>query len=194
MFNLPPCVVFHHGNLVDTGDELSFTSLMSPDDSILRFIAAWTSDRPEKPRPTELTRIALNMQTASVTSRMVMSQGDEFPRFDPRLVGRPARYLYTMQNGEGYALQSLHRLDVESGTSQHIQAGAGYAFEETIFVPRGDGTREDHGWLLHQGYSAERDETFLDVRDAATLERAARIWTGQHFPLGLHGNFYDELR
>lgn len=190
VFDLPPCVVFHHGNLVETDNELAFTSLMSPDDSVLRFIAAWTTDRPEKPRPTELTRIALNMRNGSVASRTVLSHGDEFPRFDTRLIGQPARYLYTTQNGEGYALQSIHRHDLQSGASLHVAAGAGYAFEETIFVPRDGATGEDQGWLLHQGYSAERDETLLDVRDAATLERAARIWTGQHFPLGLHGNFY----
>jgi hypothetical protein len=29
------------------------------------------------------------------------------------------------------------------------------------------------------------------VRDADTLEFAARVWAnGQHLPLGLHGNFY----
>jgi hypothetical protein len=37
-----------------------------------------------------------------------------------------------------------------------------------------------------------RDETCLDIRDAATLEQATRVWTGQHFPVGFHRNFnYD---
>ena len=45
-------------------------------------------------------------------------------------------------------------------------------------------------WLLAQGYDAGRDETFLELRDAGTLDFTARIWTGQHVPLGFHGNFY----
>jgi len=61
-----------------------------------------------------------------------------------------------------------------------------------VFVPRPGKTAEGEGWLLHQGYSADRNETYLDIRDASTLDLAARVWTGQHFPIGLHGNFYLE--
>jgi carotenoid cleavage dioxygenase-like enzyme len=49
--------------------------------------------------------------------------------------------------------------------------------------------REDRGWLLMQGYDAARDENYLEVGDAEPLDLAARVWTGQHFPLGFHGNF-----
>jgi len=56
-------------------------------------------------------------------------------------------------------------------------------------VPHPGQQREDRGWLLMQGYEATRDEHYLEVRDAATLEVVARVWTGQHFPLGFHINF-----
>jgi hypothetical protein len=46
-----------------------------------------------------------------------------------------------------------------------------------------------HSWLLMQGYDAAHDENYLEVRDAETLDVTSRIWTGQHLPLGFHGNF-----
>jgi len=60
-----------------------------------------------------------------------------------------------------------------------------------VFVPHPGQTAEDRGWVLVQGYDARRDETFLEIRDAGTLGFEARVWTGQHFPLGFHGNFHE---
>ena len=65
----------------------------------------------------------------------------------------------------------------------------GRAYGESVFVPREGSRQEDDGWLLAQGYDAVRDENFLEIRDAASLELAARAWTTTHFPLGFHGNF-----
>ena len=56
-------------------------------------------------------------------------------------------------------------------------------------MPRSGADAEDQGWLLLQGYDAKRDENYVEVLDAATLDFAGRAWTGQHFPLGFHGNF-----
>jgi all-trans-8'-apo-beta-carotenal 15,15'-oxygenase len=86
----------------------------------------------------------------------------------------------------------LIRHDFASGKADRMDAEPGHALEEAVFVPKPGTMAEGEGWLMHQGYSAVRNETYLDIRDAATLESAARIWTGQHFPLGLHGNFYFE--
>jgi all-trans-8'-apo-beta-carotenal 15,15'-oxygenase len=87
-------------------------------------------------------------------------------------------------------LQTLVRYDFAAKTTQHVDAGTGHAFEEAVFAAKPGKSDEDEGWLLHQGYSAVRNETYLDIRDAATLDRTARVWTGQHFPIGFHGNFY----
>jgi all-trans-8'-apo-beta-carotenal 15,15'-oxygenase len=89
-------------------------------------------------------------------------------------------------------MRALFRHDLPAGRSDQVNAEAGHAMEEAVFVPRPGSVAEADGWLLHQGYSAPRNETFLDIRDAASLERAARVWTDRHFPLGLHGNFYSD--
>ena len=70
------------------------------------------------------------------------------------------------------------------------EAGPGRVLGEAVFAPQPGQEEEDHGWLLMQGYDARRDESFLEVRDAGELNFVARVWTGHHFPLGFHGNFY----
>ncbi len=188
----PAAMVFHHGNLVENGDTLTIDSVMTPDDSILRYIAAWSTDNPPPPKPAELTRLTIDLNRRQVIGRSVFGEGQEFPRFDTRMSGRPARYLYTLETGERFSLQSLIRHDLAANTSRRVEAGKGHVFEEAVFAPKAGKSGEDEGWILHQGYSAVRNETFLDIRDAATLERAARVWTGQHFPVGFHGNFYAD--
>ncbi len=188
----PASMVFHHGNLVENGDSLTVDSVLTPDDSILRFIAAWSTDNPPLPKPSELTRLTLDLGQRRVISRSVFGESQEFPRFDTRMSGKSARYLYTLETGEHFSLQSLIRHDLAANTSKRVEAGQGHVFEEAVFVPKPGNSGEDEGWILHQGYSAIRNETFLDIRDAATLDRLGRIWTGQHFPVGFHGNFYHD--
>ena len=186
----PACMVFHHGNLAEAGDSITLDSLMSPDDSILRYISAWSAEKPTRPRPTQLTRLSLDLGQRHVTGRSVLGEALEYPRFDSRMSGKAARHLYTLADEEDYAMRALVRHDFANGTTHRVDAGQGHALEEAVFVPRPGKTAEGEGWLLHQGYSADRNETYLDIRDASTLDLAARVWTGQHLPIGLHGNFY----
>ena len=188
----PAAMVFHHGNLAEDGNILTIDTILTPDDSILRFIAAWSTDHPPPPKPAELTRFTVDLGLRQVTGRSILAEGQEFPRFDTRMSGASSRYLYALEMGERFSLQSLIRHDLAANTTRRVDAGRGHVFEEAVFVPRPGKTQEDEGWILHQGYSAPRNETFLDIRDAATLDRAARVWTGQHFPVGFHGNFYTD--
>ena len=82
------------------------------------------------------------------------------------------------------------RHDLQGGADLRIEAGETRAFGEPVFVPHPGRREEDRGWVLAQGYDARRDETFLEIRDAGTMDFQARVWTGQHVPLGFHGNFY----
>jgi all-trans-8'-apo-beta-carotenal 15,15'-oxygenase len=186
----PACMVFHHGNLSESEDMITTDSLLSPDDSILRYIAAWSTHRAVKPQPNHLTRLSIDVRQRRIVDRQVLGEAQEFPRFDARMSGRAVRYLHTLGNEDNFAMRSLFRHDFVAGRTTRVDAEPGHAFGEAVFVPRPGQMVEGDGWLLHQGYSAPRNETYLDIRDAATLERIARVWTGQHFPLGLHGNFY----
>jgi all-trans-8'-apo-beta-carotenal 15,15'-oxygenase len=185
----PACMVFHHGNLAETNGIITTDSLLTPDDSILRYISEFSTGHAIKPRPTQLTRLTVDVAERRITKRQVLGEAQEYPRFDTRMNGRNVRFLFTLGNEEMFAMRTLFRHDLVTGKTNRMDAEPGHALEEAIFVPK-PGKGMEEGWLLHQGFSAPRNETYLDIRDAATLEQAARVWTGRHLPLGLHGNFY----
>jgi all-trans-8'-apo-beta-carotenal 15,15'-oxygenase len=70
-------------------------------------------------------------------------------------------------------MRALFRHDLVSGTVNRMDAEPGHALEEAIFVPKPGKVAEEEGWLLHQRFSAARNESYLDIRDAATLEQEA---------------------
>ena len=185
-------MVFHHGNAFEHQGKLVVDSILYPDDTILQTLYAWSKDRLPTPTPARLTRLALDPTAGKVESRTGLATGPEFPRFDTRRSGEDARYLSLLESSlqeDWGAFNTLTRYDLKQGTSQRVEAGKNRVLGEAVFVPHPGQDRKDRGWLLLQGYDAERDESYLDVRDADTLDMAARVWTGQHFPLGFHGNF-----
>ncbi|MEK6288195.1 MAG: carotenoid oxygenase family protein [Acidobacteriota bacterium] len=187
----PPGMVFHNGNAYEQDGKLVIDSILSADDSVMKAVASW--DQTARPSPNHLTRIVIDPATGSVTSRTELETEVELPRFDERRRGTNARYLYTVAWGkETGRADTLAKHDLHRGNAQRAPLGKGRTYGEPVFVPHPGQNSEERGWLLAQGYDGERDETFLEIRDAGTLEVEARIWTGQHFPLGFHGNFYAD--
>jgi all-trans-8'-apo-beta-carotenal 15,15'-oxygenase len=191
IFEQPAGMVYHHGNLTEMNNVLTFHSLMSPDGSVLTLLDSWSEERWPKLRRNHLTEFSLDLGSLEVTRR-VIARGNEFPRFDTRRVGTGSRYLYAIHEDllDPFSFPEVVRFDLGTGGEQRVASGRGRTLGEGVFVPRPGKTEESEGWLLNQGYDAERDETFLEIRDAGTLELEARIWTGTHLPTGFHGNFY----
>ena len=188
----PPSMVFHNGNAYEENGDLVVDTFLSPDGGVLELLHAFAKDRVLEVAPPQLTRLRIDLEGRKVRSREVLASEEEFPRFDIRRTGTAARYLYTMASDavvDPYVAHTLVRRDLIDGTTRRVEAEAGRALGETVFVARPGGEDEDDGWLLLQGYDAGRDENFLEIRDAGTLDLAARAWTGIHFPLGFHGNF-----
>lgn len=192
---LPPSVVFHNGNAFERDGKILLDTLLYPDDTILEALNDWQNDRLEYAAPPVLTRLTIDPVRGEVAGRTELGGDCEFPRFDIRRSGEDARYLYTVQasseESPGVDPYGSHivRHDLHRGEHQRIFAGRGRALGEAVFVERPGAEAEDDGWLLYQGYDVERDENYLEIRDAGTLEFEARVWTGIHYPLGFHGNF-----
>jgi carotenoid cleavage dioxygenase-like enzyme len=194
---LPPNIIFHHGNAYETADgKIVFESILGNDNEILELLRDWKTD---KVRHTfnnssqTLTRITIDLNKRAVVGKSDLVNDVEFPRFDSRLVGQKSRFLYLAERGydENAAIM---RFDLQKGTTQKANAGKMRTFGEPVFVPKTGGVNEERGWILAQGYDAARNETFLEIRDAQTLEFEARVWAaGQHLPLGFHGNFYTTI-
>ncbi len=189
----PAGMVFHNGNAFEQDGKLVIDSILSPDDSVMKTVASWEDYQPGKASPNHLTRLVIDPATGAVTSQAELEAQVEFPRFDERRIGADARYLYTIGWGKETAgADTLVKHDLRQGERQRAQIGKARTYGEPVFAPHPGQDSEDRGWLLAQGYDGERDESFLEIRDAGTMEVEARVWTGQHFPLGFHGNFYAD--
>jgi len=184
----PPSMVFHNGNAFENDGKIEMVSLISPDGSILRQLHAFAEDRIPKVAPTAVQAITIDPRTQTI-QRSTLGHDEEFPRFDERLLGKRARYLYTLGGDQHrpFLQPNLVRRDLEGGQTLTVDNGPTHTLEEAVFVPTGED--EAQGWLLNRGFDGERNETYLDIREAASLERVARVWTGTHHPLGFHGNY-----
>ncbi|MEM7198925.1 MAG: carotenoid oxygenase family protein [Planctomycetota bacterium] len=189
-------MVFHHGNARLDSDQLILDSLLSPSGDVLKFLHAWAADKMPRGQPVQATRLTIDLAKGELASRDVFAEQEEFPRFDERHTGTEARYLYAAgqpPKDDGMAFQALVRHDRREGTDEARRVAAHQTVAEPVFVPRNADAAEGDGWLLQLGYDGRRDQTFLDVVDAGTLDRAARVWTGTHIPLGFHGTFAPDL-
>jgi all-trans-8'-apo-beta-carotenal 15,15'-oxygenase len=191
--DLPASMVFHHGNAFERDGKLVLDSVFIPDGEVLDALSSVETRDAVPSSPSRLTRVIVDLATGVVESRTDLDTGLEFPRFDERRAGSDARFLYTLGDNDDpdYRLLStrLNRHDLHARKTARVEAGKGRAFGEPVFVPRPGPRSEENGWLLLQGFDANRDRNFLEIRDAATLELEARVWTPIHFPLGFHGNF-----
>jgi all-trans-8'-apo-beta-carotenal 15,15'-oxygenase len=192
VFEQPPGMVYHHGNLAETGDLLSFHSLIYPNGSVLKLFDSWSEDQWPRLRRNHLTQFSLDLSSRQVTRR-ALAEGDEFPRFDTRRIGTKTRYLYAVHEDPAdlFSYPEIIRYDLLTNLQHRVRSGMKRTLGEAVFEPRPGKTGETEGWLLNQGYDADVDQTFLEIRDAETLELETRVWTGEHLPLGFHGNFYS---
>lgn len=190
---MPAHLVFHHGNAFETADgKIVFETVTATDRRLLDVLANFKLDQHIAFEPQKLEQITVDLTKRAVTSRSEIGADIEFPGFDRRFVGRKTRFLTAVErNYEENA--AIVRFDLQNGTRRKFRAGRNRTFGEAVFAPKTfSDANESSGYLLVQGYDRARNETFLEIRDAATLDFAARLWAGgQHFPLGFHGNFYQ---
>lgn len=193
---LPSQIVFHYGNAFETGDgKIIFQTIWGKDGQLLQALDNWKreqfNDASLKNLLSQtLQTVAVDLKNKTLVGTNDLAQKVEFPRFDSRLTGQKSRFLYTTESGY-HENAAIVRVDLQSGKTMKVNAGNTRTYGEPVFVPTTSAVNEERGFLLTQGYDSNKNESFMEIRDAQTLEFAARIWAaGQHFPLGFHGNFY----
>jgi all-trans-8'-apo-beta-carotenal 15,15'-oxygenase len=92
-------------------------------------------------------------------------------------------------------LQSIIKLDRETGAQQLWTAAPTGYVNEPVFVPRPGSTQEDDGWLLAMIYDGAKDRSAVVILDAADLNKGAvaTLWLTHHIPYGLHGSWTDSV-
>jgi all-trans-8'-apo-beta-carotenal 15,15'-oxygenase len=190
--------VFHHANAFEADGKISIDSIC---------YATFPEVEPDKDfrdinfdtlTPGQLWRFELDLHNNRVSSKLLEPRCCEFPTINPANVGLPYRYAYigAAQTLAGNApLQSILKLDLETGNQQLWTAAPTGYVNEPIFVPRPNGLQEDDGWLIAMTYDGERDRSNVVILDAADLTKGAiaTLHLTHHIPYGLHGSWTDNV-
>lgn len=191
---MPSEIAFHYGNAYESGNgKIVFEMVSGNSRAILDWLRNWRRDQFAHPDATYLTQglkqVTVDLSARKILSRVELAPSVEFPRYDLRLTGQEARYLFSTEKVNS-ANAAIVRIDLKTGKLQKIAAGSSRTYGESVFAPGSESGGEEDGWIFTQGYDGDRNETFLEIRDAQTLEFQSRIWAnGQHFSLGFHGNY-----
>ncbi len=189
---LPAHLVFHHACAVEEGDELVIHAMLAKDGSLLETIANWQAPAATGVALPGLFEIRVNTRERRLVGLRELVAAVDFPVINPRTLGGRTRFVYAASMGTGadpFAFTGVVKVDLTTGRQLRYRLNPAQQCGEPLFVPAAGATEEDQGHLLVQGYDELRDESFLDVLDATGLQRQARVWCGQYFPLGFHGTF-----
>lgn len=194
-FTLPAGFVFHIGNACEDLGVVRLDCIRSPD--------AWVATTALKDlmrgqyaekEHAAVALLELNLATGKAAQRLLPLVA-EFPRVDPRVVGRAYRQVFTaarIDAGDRPGFDAVMRLDVVTGAQELYRYGRDVMVEEHIFVPRPGGKgHEGEGWLMGTALDLARRQMLLSVFDAQHLADGplAQARMDRVMPLGLHAIF-----
>ncbi|GCL61381.1 carotenoid oxygenase family protein [Pseudaquabacterium pictum] len=194
-FELPAGFVFHLGNAwEDAAGVITLDYIRSP--------SAWHANEGlkllmrgvhEERDVATITLLRLDTRSGRAHQTLLPLVA-EFPRVDPRVVGRRHRQLFVAARqapGDRPGWDAVQRLDLDSGRTDSYRYGPGVMVEEHVFVPRPGSTREGDGWLLGTALDLAKQQMLCSVFDARNLAAGplAQGTLDRPMPLGLHAIF-----
>lgn len=195
-FELPTGFVFHLGNAWEDRQArtLHFDFARFADPSIaqqeLRLLM-----RGEKVAgaPPELAAAELDLDSGRATQKLLPYTAD-FPRIDPRRVGRRHRDLFCAVRSHANAapwFDGVIRVDTDTGSADRFIYPEGHLVEEHVFVPAPRSKAEGQGWLVGTALDWRRRTMVFSVFDAQRLSEGplAQASMPRVMPLGLHATF-----
>jgi carotenoid cleavage dioxygenase len=196
-FETPATAFFHIGNAWEDGDTVR-VQLMKVDDfqGLMGDVYDAMQRRPvDDPVHTGPVEIVADLRRGQTSLRTLSQETAEFPRVDPRHVGRRTRSMFIATRtpsmpAQLFGLNAVARIDTESGRLQRFDYGAELLAEEHVFVPRA-GAPEGNGWLVGTAWNRVTRRTVLSVFDAGAIDAGPIAQAGLPYglPLGLHGTF-----
>lgn len=193
---LPAGFLFHTGNAwEDRQGVIRLDYIRSKDDSAINrsFRALMRGDFEGEPAQA-VALVELDTRTGRARQTLLAHHA-EFPRIDPRFVGRRHRELFMAErlavtNRPGF--DSVVRLDIDTGKVDRYRYGTDVMVEEHVFIPaRTASAREGDGWLVGTALDLRSRHTLLSVFDARRLAQGplAQGSMERAVPLGFHGTF-----
>ncbi len=186
-FEIDPCYIFHPMNTFDDGDRVVFDAVRHPK------MFATELNGPDEGRPT-LDRWTFDLSNGKVVEERLDDRGQEFPRHDERLIGKPYRYGYTLAAAPGLVAQGILKHDIHGGTKVEHDFGPGTHAAEPVFVPASDDAAEDDGYVMTFVYDEKTDRSDLVILHAQDFagDPVASVHLPQRVPYGFHGNWVPD--
>lgn len=186
-FPIDTCFVSHVLNAFDQGDQVVLRAVVSHPYYLTGMA---------RPQAASLSMHEWRIDPVAkrVSSACIADSPGEFPRLDERVTGRAHRYGYAteivLRHG-WLACGGLFKYDFARGSVEHHRFGDHEAASEAQFVPAGEGSAEDEGWLLCFVYDARIDRSRLVVLDAQRFSgsEVASIELPHRVPYGAHGTW-----
>jgi len=161
---------------------------------------------PRKPQGMQVAQlqVARLQMGGTGTGRRTLTAlpGDvEFPRIDPRRIGvsGPGRARWLLSGAawkdwpsrQQPLLHGVQLTDLHTGRIQRHDYGEHAIAEEHILVPKPGRQGELDAWVLGTIFDAKRQQTVLNLLDAAHIDAGpvAQAVLPDVLPLGFHGNF-----
>ncbi len=183
-----PCYVFHPMNSYEDSDGRVVMD-------VCRHPKMFATDAhgPNEGPPT-FDRWIIDPKGGPVKEERIDDAGQEFPRHDERLIGKPYRYGYTASVGGDFVSGQLRKHDLHKRTTEARVEREGRSFLEPVFVPRSEDAAEDDGWILAYVYDRERNGSEVLILNASdfTGEPEAVITLPERVPFGFHGNWVPD--
>jgi carotenoid cleavage dioxygenase len=195
-FETDACYVFHPMNAYVEADHLvldvaRFARLLFMNDSPTGNAQDFGKDSPR------LHRFCLPLQGGAVKSTPCDDRPGEFPRIDERRLGEKHRFGYVAAAGDATPLgaapvfTAVTKYDLERGSNEVRQFGAGNGVGEPLFIPRHATAAEDDGYVVVLGYNQNANRSDFYVLDARDIggEPIAVVHLPHRIPYGFHGNW-----
>ena len=145
--------------------------------------------------PPQLTKWELNTKSGQATSTRLDDRSVEFPRINPKLVGKLNQYAYALasSNLKEPDFNEIVKYDLKNDTSEVYGYGSGKFGAEPVFVAAEGAHTEDEGYLLSLVYNQETDKSDLIILNAKDPKSGplATVHLPQRVPFGFHGEWVN---
>jgi len=206
-FSAPNCFASHVVNAFNVGSKVHFDTPTAPGNMFPFFPDYEGAPFDPQAAQSRVTRWTVDMlgNSDEIEMTQLSEVVGEFPRIDDRRAGLPYRYGYLLvqdldkpvdlpggRSATGLMMNTLARIDLETGEHDDFWVGPVSSLQEPAFIPRPGSTEEGDGYLVtienRLGEMASRllvlDARALASGPVATLQLPFRLRPG------LHGNWY----
>lgn len=194
-----PFFAFHHANAFEKDGIIHIDIVTYKDAGIITGDSLYVnSGKASKDNyQSQLERFSLSLNNGEITSDVLLSKSNEFPRINEKLDGKPYHYLYLagfndeandkkeLLNGKGLYKVNTTTKEVLEWSEKGCSAG------EPVFVATPDALDEEDGVVLAVILDHFHNDSFLLILDGKSFKEIGRARAPHLIPSGFHGQYFN---